>query len=155
MGLFGKSNRSNRPAPDTIEVVIGPRASLQGILRCDASVRIDGVVESGAIETLGNVIIMADARVECDIRAKTVSIHGIYRGNLFADRAEFLDGCSVAGAIHVKSVYIDDNASMTGELHMHETRQDAIPDIQSPPVSPVIPVVSSDSSRPIRASSSR
>ena len=40
-----------RPAPDQIDVVIGRRASFSGQLRSDASIRVDGTVEGGMIET--------------------------------------------------------------------------------------------------------
>ena len=51
--------RDSRPAPDQIEAIIGPRATFDGRLRCDGSVRVDGTMEGGSIETLGNVLITA------------------------------------------------------------------------------------------------
>ena len=36
--------RDSRPAPDQIEAIIGPRATFDGRLRCDGSVRVDGTV---------------------------------------------------------------------------------------------------------------
>ncbi|MDW8267810.1 MAG: polymer-forming cytoskeletal protein, partial [Anaerolineae bacterium] len=85
--------RDRRPEPDQIEVTLGSRASLRGELRCDGSVRIDGVVEEGSrIETLGNVIIGSEARVAADIKAETVSVAGAYKGNLEARRVELLAG---------------------------------------------------------------
>ena len=94
--------RDSRPAPDQIEAVIGPRATFDGRLRCDGSVRVDGTVEGGSIETLGNVLITAGARVTADIKAKTVSVAGGYKGTIIADRVELLEGGRLWG-IHQRA----------------------------------------------------
>ena len=89
--------RDSRPAPDQIEAIIGPRATFEGRLRCDGSVRVDGTVEGGSIETLGNVLITAGARVMADIKAKTVSVAGGYKGTITADRVELSGGRAAVG----------------------------------------------------------
>ena len=81
--------RNERPQPDAIEVIIGPRATYSGALRSDSSIRIDGVVESGLLETLANVILTEGARVNCEIRARNVSI----RGYLTASSARTASSC--------------------------------------------------------------
>jgi len=111
--LFG---RTQRPEPDAIEVIIGPRATFSGNLRCDASIRIDGGVESGHIETPANVILTETARAECNISAKTVSVRGIFRGVIRAQRVELLRGSQVHGSLHVVSFYMDDGVQMHAEL---------------------------------------
>ena len=78
--MFGRTERVRRLEPDAIEVIVGPRASFNGNLSSETSVRIDGAVESGRIETPANVILTETARVRCDIVAKTVSIRGTYHG---------------------------------------------------------------------------
>jgi cytoskeletal protein CcmA (bactofilin family) len=113
--LFG---RGQRPEPDAIEVIIGPRATFNGHLRCDASVRIDGSVEGGQIETPANVVLTESARVQCDITAKTVSIRGIYKGSLRADRVELLEGSQIYGTLHVNSFYMDERVLMRAELNI-------------------------------------
>ena len=74
--MFGKEKR---PEPDAIEALIGARATFSGNLRCDGSVRIDGVIESGSITTPTNVIITASASVMADIQARVVSVSGAYK----------------------------------------------------------------------------
>lgn len=110
--------RNERPQPDAIEVIIGPRATYSGSLRSDSSIRIDGVVESGLLETLANVILTEGARVNCEIRARNVSIRGYFDGIIRADRVELLAGCYVRGALHVNSFLLDEGATLEGELHM-------------------------------------
>jgi cytoskeletal protein CcmA (bactofilin family) len=110
--------REARPAPDQIEVIIGPRATFNGQLRCDASVRLDGTVEGGLIETPGNVLITETGRVMADITARTVSVAGAYKGTINADRVELLEGGRMWGTINVKSFLLDDGAHFHGQLVM-------------------------------------
>jgi cytoskeletal protein CcmA (bactofilin family) len=111
-------NRAQRPEPDAIEVIIGPRATFSGALRCDTSIRIDGAVEAGHIETPANVILTETARVQCDITARTVSIRGVYRGTIRADRVELLQGSQIYGGLYVNSFFMDDGVLMRAELNI-------------------------------------
>lgn len=113
-------SREKRPDPDVIEVAIGARATFAGDLRCDGSIRIDGVMESGTIETLGNVIITASAKVMADIKAKTVSISGAYKGEITASRVELLEGGRAWGRLKVASFLLDEGGYLRGELVMQE-----------------------------------
>ncbi len=147
--------RDQRPEPDRIDVIIGESAAVTGEIRCEASVRIDGVMENGRIETLGNVIIGPNARVLADIKAKTVSVSGAYKGDLTAQRVELLEGGRMWGAIRVASFLLDEGAFMHGELimlseetpenpfaenepmtEMAETGTEVVEDIAEPPETP-------------------
>lgn len=130
--------RNRHPEPDAIEVVIGPRATFSGDLRCDASIRIDGVVTGGRIETLGNVILTEGAQVHCEILARTVSVRGTFQGVIRADRAELLDGCLVTGTVYVNSFYIDDGAVLNGDVRMQKETPGAAPSGTVPPPIPVV-----------------
>ncbi len=116
--------REARPAPDQIEVVIGPRATFEGKLRCDGSIRLDGTVEGGEIETLGNVLITESARVMADIRARTVSVAGAYKGTITADRVELLEGGRLWGVVNVASFLLDEGAHFDGQLVMRQTAEE-------------------------------
>lgn len=119
--MFG---RPQRPEPDAIEVIIGPRAIFSGQLQCDASIRIDGAVDDGQIETPANVIITEMAQVRCTIKAKTVSIRGLFRGVIHAERVELLDGSQIFGALNVHSFFMDEGVSMQAELNIHDPQGD-------------------------------
>jgi len=110
--------RDRRPEPDRIELTIGSNVTLTGNIHCEGSVRIDGVMEGGRIETLGNIIIGQGARVVADVQADTVSVAGAYKGELNARRVELLDGGRMWGTIRVESFLLDDGGFMRGELVM-------------------------------------
>jgi cytoskeletal protein CcmA (bactofilin family) len=111
-------SKERRPDPDVIDVSLGPRATWSGNLRCDGSIRIDGVVEGGELETLGNVIIGPSGKVMANIRARTVSISGAYNGQIDAQRVELLEGGRAWGVIKVASFLLDEGAYLRGELIM-------------------------------------
>lgn len=135
--MFG---RTSRPEPDAIEVLIGLRATFSGRLQCDASIRIDGAVEQGHIETPANVILTETAMVNCDIVAKVVSIRGKFKGLIQADRVELLNGSQVGGVLNVNSFYMDDNVLMRAAVNI---RAEALAEVKPPPppANPMIPVV--------------
>lgn len=140
--MFG---RTSRPEPDAIEVLIGARATFSGRLQCDASIRIDGVVDQGRIETPANVILTETATVSCDIVARVVSIRGKFKGVIQAERVELLNGSQVGGVLNVNSFYMDDNVLMRAAVNI---RADTMADVKppSPPVNPTIPVLTGDAS---------
>jgi len=101
-----------------VETILGQRAAFSGTLRSETSIRIDGTIEGGVIETPANVLLGDSARVAADIVAKTVSVLGSYQGTLRAERAEFLGRARVSGAIHVNSLYVDDTVQLQAEIHL-------------------------------------
>ena len=111
-------SKERRPDPDLIDVSLGPRATFNGSLRCDGSIRIEGVVENGELETLGNVIISPGAKVHATIKARTVSISGAFNGDIDAQRVELLEGGRAWGVIKVASFMLDEGAYLRGELVM-------------------------------------
>lgn len=132
--------REARPAPDQIEVVIGPRATFEGKLRCDGSIRLDGTVEGGEIETVGNVLITEGARVMADIRARTVSVAGAYKGTITADRVELLEGGRLWGVVNVVSFLLDEGAHFDGQLVMQQTADEEPLLLDRPAAGEQIPV---------------
>ena len=136
--MFGKMQK---PEPDAVEVIIGPRASFNGNLRSDTSIRIDGAIEGGNLETPANVILTETARVQCDIIAKTVSIRGMYRGVIRADRVELLEGSQVHGALHVNSFFMDDGVLLRAELNIQGAAAEQAPVLPRPEGNQTIPVV--------------
>jgi len=132
--------RDSRPAPDQIEVVIGRRATFSGKLRCDASIRLDGTVEGGLIETAGNVLISESARVMADIAAKTVSVAGAYKGTITADRVELLEGARLWGTVNVRTFLLDEGAHFHGELVMQTAEPEEPFLVARPPAGETIPV---------------
>jgi len=131
--VFG---RESRPEPDQIEVVLGPRASFNGHLKCDGSIRLDGVVEGGSIETPANVIVTPEAKVIADITARNVSVAGAVKGVITAERVELLDGGRIWGKVNAVSFLLDEGGFLRGELVMQGEAPEE-PFIIPPPEAPI------------------
>jgi cytoskeletal protein CcmA (bactofilin family) len=115
----GKGDRNL--ALDKFETIIGPNTSFDGHLKCDGSLRIDGVCEGGVIETVGNVVVSPDAMVAADIVARNVSVSGAVTGKIKAsNRLEILSTGRVWGDVEVGSFLLDEDGYFRGELVMKE-----------------------------------
>ena len=130
------ARRERRPQADEIGVVLGPRASFNGHLRCDGSIRLDGVVEGGSIETPANVIVTPEAKVIADITAKNVSVSGAVKGVITAERVELLDGGRIWGAVNAVSFLLDEGGFLRGELVMQGEAPEE-PFVIPPPEAPI------------------
>src|SRR5258708_1480669 len=64
---------SNVRADEIIETSIGSTVSMQGVLKAEGNIPIDGLFE-GKIETAGNVIISRTGQVAADIIARNVLV---------------------------------------------------------------------------------
>lgn len=117
--MRGKGNRNF--ALDKFETIIGPNTSFDGHLKCDGSVRIEGVCEGGVIETVGNVVVSPDAMVSADIVARNVSVSGAVTGKIKAsNRLEILSTGRVWGDAEVGSFLLDEDGYFRGQLVMKE-----------------------------------
>lgn len=118
MALFRKEHivgASDSP----LDTLVGAGASLQGILKSDGNIRIDGMLE-GSIETTGNVVIGPSARVVADITANAVQVWGHVQGNIYADgRLEILSTGRVFGELRVSALMIDEGGIFQGQCYMN------------------------------------
>ncbi|MEM7531691.1 MAG: polymer-forming cytoskeletal protein [Chloroflexota bacterium] len=112
---------------DAIEVIIGPQSTFNGVLRSDTSIRIDGAVEGGFVETPANVILTETSYVQCDIHARTVSIRGTYNGVVKAERVELLEGSQAYGTLNVDTFFMDEGASLNADLIIQGIPQNVTP----------------------------
>jgi cytoskeletal protein CcmA (bactofilin family) len=119
MPVFGSN--SKRPPMEKIETVIGPNTNFNGQMKCDGSVRIDGVCEGGRIETVGNIIVGPDAMVAADLVARNVSVSGSVSGKILASgRLEILSTGRVWGDVEVGSFLLDEEGYFRGQMVMKE-----------------------------------
>jgi cytoskeletal protein CcmA (bactofilin family) len=117
--VFGRNTK--RPPIEKIETVIGPNTNFDGHLKCDGSVRIDGICEGGVIETVGNVIVGPDAMVAADLVARNVSVSGAVTGKIRAsERLEILSTGRVWGDVEVGSFLLDEEGYFRGQMVMKE-----------------------------------
>ena len=114
--MFGRKQTQAAPSSD-IETIIGPTANFRGTLQSDGGIRIDGVYE-GTLESAGNLIISEGAKVVADIVAHNVSVSGMVKGDIKANRVEVLSTGRVWGDITVNSFLLDEGGFVRGQITM-------------------------------------
>ncbi len=116
---------SQRKVLQGIGSVIGAATRLEGNLRVEESVRIDGVLEGNLEQGGGDgrwILIGTSGQVLGDIRAQNVSVAGKVIGNIIARQSiELMDGCEVRGNITHKTLTVEPGASVHGQLIASDT----------------------------------
>ncbi|OQY21514.1 MAG: hypothetical protein B6I34_07220 [Anaerolineaceae bacterium 4572_32.1] len=128
--MFGRSkNKGQKKAPplEQIETVIGPTADFKGTLQTDGSVRIDGLYD-GSIKTMGNLIIGEQAQITADIKAHNVSVSGVVKGDINANRVEVLETGQIWGDLTVNSFTLDDGGFVSGQVNMQTDSPLSVPE---------------------------
>ncbi|MGQ9555876.1 MAG: bactofilin family protein [Anaerolineae bacterium] len=113
-----------------IDTMIAENASVNGELKCDGNMRIEGLVE-GSVDCTGHVIIGPKATVRAEVHARNVSVQGTVEGNIYGDRVEILSSGRVLGDVNVIDLLLDEGGLVRGHVIM---RKDELPAPQPLPV---------------------
>ena len=98
----------------SINTIIGSGSSISGDVHIHGFIRIDGDID-GNLETDGNVIIGENARIQGNLKAKSVIIGGIILGNVHAaENVKLLSNAVVIGDILSHKVQIEDKSTFHG-----------------------------------------
>jgi len=128
------------PAPVGFETVLGANSTLEGVLRSNANVRLDGAF-TGTLEIAGNVLVGETAKINADINAKNISIAGAVRGNVSGKKVQLLRTGRIWGDIRATALTTEEGAFIDGKITMlgHETlsiaEPEAVSDVESHPLS--------------------
>ncbi len=110
-------------AADQVETVIGRESSIEGTIRSEHSIRIQGTAH-GEIECKRAVYVEDGARVSAKITAAEVSISGELEGQVYSSgRVEIKPSGRVTGEINAASLVMQEGAFFDGELHMKNRGQ--------------------------------
>lgn len=139
-----QSQRSTPPQPVGFETVLGASSHVEGHLRTEGNIRLDGTL-TGTLDITGNVLVGETAKINADIDARNVSIAGAVRGNVTGNKVQILRTGRVWGDITAKALtteegaFIDGKITMTGHVanRPEPTPPDEIPESV---VNPAIPV---------------
>ena len=99
-------------------VLFGPESQVNGKLRFDGSLQIDGIFR-GAIKTNDALVVGANATIEADIQCGSASISGSVVGNITAtDTVTLASGAHVKGDIASPSLSMEKGAMFDGQSRM-------------------------------------
>ena len=142
------------PAPVGFETVLGANSTLEGVLRSNANVRLDGAF-TGTLEITGNVLVGETAKINADINAKNISIAGAVRGNVSGKKVQLLRTGRIWGDIRATALTTEEGAFIDGKITMmgHETLSIAEPEPASEGESSPLSIVSVEPNTPVNTES--
>jgi len=99
--------------------IIGASLVITGELTSEEDLAIDGRIEGPVAVRGGTLTIGRLARVESDVRAARVVIHGVVNGAVSAtERIELHASAMVAGSLSANQVVVEEGASFNGPIDM-------------------------------------
>lgn len=141
MSFFGNRRQAEPPPPPTqprsevtqqsmppvqqpvgFETVLGANCTLEGTLRSNTNVRLDGTF-TGTLEITGNVLVGETAKINADINAKNISIAGAVRGNVTGKKVQLLRTGRIWGDIHAQALTTEEGAFIDGKITMMSREQ--------------------------------
>ncbi len=97
---------------------LGSGTILKGTLKFSSSVRISGKFE-GAIQSDGFLYVENGAEVRADIKARSIVVGGVVRGNIEAyDKIEMLSSGKIYGNVRTAKLKIADGVIFEGKCEM-------------------------------------
>ncbi|MFC1522444.1 polymer-forming cytoskeletal protein [Elusimicrobiota bacterium] len=131
--MFGK-NDGVKIANDKILTVIASETFVQGTIRTQGSIRIDGKTEGNIYDAKG-VIIGESGQIQGDIVAESVVVGGKVIGNIEAAKVvEVLARGQILGDIHTKALHIEDGAVFDGTCTMNVDSGEKILEPETKPI---------------------
>ena len=105
------------------ETVVATSMRIEGELKSNGNVQIDGVV-SGKVHTSQDLIIGPNAQIEADLIAASATIGGVVKGNVTVKGSLLLlETCKIIGNISCGSLGIREGAYFSGACRMQEPKQ--------------------------------
>ena len=140
-----RDDKTQRATPQTaapaerITSVLGNQISYTGKLTGRGGVRIEGAFE-GEIALNGMLVVGTTGRVTCeDLRANTVVIAGVVRGNINAEKVEIRATGRVWGDVVTTAFSTEEGAFLRGQIQMEEQLDLGLQDVGPPIVEDVPP----------------
>jgi cytoskeletal protein CcmA (bactofilin family) len=103
--------------PIGFDTVLGTNSSLEGTLKSEGNVRLDGEF-TGTLDITGNVLVGETARINADIDARNISIAGAVRGNITGNKVQLLRTGRIWGDINANALTTEEGAFIDGKITM-------------------------------------
>ena len=120
---------TNHPKDNSRTTVssLGPTFSLKGEITANEDLTINGSFQGKINLRNHNLIVGKDGRIEADIQARDVYIHGKMKGNIFASgKVDIAKEAQVVGDISAFRISIMDGAQFKGSVKMMTSTQPGI-----------------------------
>lgn len=113
-----KQKSSDKPGLESIETLIGPGTVFEGALDTETGVSVEGVFR-GRLHSRGGIVVNKVGRVEADIVADYVVIHGTVIGNVTAiKQIDIGSSGNIKGDVQAGSVTVARGGILDGVFKM-------------------------------------
>ena len=135
MQMFSSTPRSEPTAPPAVprpapsapapqqpqSGMLSSGVSIKGSVKFSSELTIDGEVE-GEITSGGRLTVGKNARIQGEIRTRSVIVYGTIEGNVTAEeRCELHSGCTLRGDIEAPRLVVDEDATFLGSAKIATT----------------------------------
>lgn len=121
--MFKKKNRKETPNPDQTDTLVGQETVMEGVLRSQSSIRIEGQFK-GDIQCEGDCVIGEKGSAETSIHARNISIAGKVTGNMYADGTlTILSTGTLLGDCHATTLIIEEGGTFNGRSAMNDNNE--------------------------------
>jgi cytoskeletal protein CcmA (bactofilin family) len=103
--------------PVGFDTVLGANCVLEGTMKSNANVRLDGTF-TGTLEITGNVLVGETAKITADINARNISIAGAVHGNVSGKKVQLLRTGRIWGDIRATALTTEEGAFIDGKITM-------------------------------------
>ncbi len=115
-----KKKRGSNNAAAGSPTLIGADSSFEGVCKGNESICVEGEF-IGTIQGTRNVYVHEGAKVQADINAIFVMVHGVVNGNVFAEEEINIGATGrVNGDVMTKSLTVATGGCLNGQCHMAE-----------------------------------
>lgn len=103
--------------PIGFDTVLGMSSSMEGTLKSEGNVRLDGEF-TGTLEIKGNVLVGEAAQINADIDARNISVAGAVHGNITGNKVQLLRTGRIWGDIKANALTTEEGAFIDGKITM-------------------------------------
>jgi cytoskeletal protein CcmA (bactofilin family) len=116
-----RSNTGSQPKnTSNITAYLGPDIRIEGVLRFESSVLIEGEFKGEIVSERGQLTIGEKARVEGDLSAGQITIRGHVEGSVTAnERVHLADRGELIGDLTTPSLQMDESVTFEGNCRMN------------------------------------
>jgi cytoskeletal protein CcmA (bactofilin family) len=105
------------PSEASTDTILGSSATLEGTLKSEGNVRIDGTFD-GDIATQGTILIGSAGKVEGDLEGREVTVRGVVRGDIEAKRIAVQRTGRVWGDLTTTALTTEEGGFIQGVITM-------------------------------------
>jgi cytoskeletal protein CcmA (bactofilin family) len=131
--MLNRKTSNPNPSQSYPETVVSAGMRIEGELKSNGSIKIDGVI-SGKVHTSQDLEIGPNAQIDADLIAQRATIAGVVKGNITVkNQVTILETGKVIGNISCSTIGIREGAYFNGACRMQEPKPATVRNLEEEP----------------------